>query len=369
MKKTPFYEVGLEAGAQMIDLFGYKLPWEYSVGHEKEHLATRLVASLCDLDYMGSFLIEGPGALAFIQIIMTNDYSRKGVGSVQYTAMCGIDGNMIDDGTVWRLEDHKYMFVSGSEEDFSWLEQNAGQHDVTLKNITSEHTTLALQGPKSTQVLRKLTAYDIESIGYYRFVETQVAGINCIVARMGYTGEFGYELHFDPQHGRKIWTDIMDAGAEVGIAPCGQAALESLRQEAGYLLVGNDHDKNTNPLEAGIGFTVKLGKDAFNGKQALQEIARRGVRRHIVWLDLPSGWVTKPGDPIYIGDKKVGQVTSGSYSHTRKRGTAMGHVTPEHAIPGIVVSIESGGNRYDATLSVMPPYDPGNWRTRTSIPA
>jgi len=117
--------------------------------------------------------------------------------------------------------------LSGSDDDFAWLKQNANQHDVSLKNLTSDHTTLALQGPKSARVLRKLTAYDIESIGYYRFVETQVANVNCIVARMGYTGEFGYELHFHPQHARKIWSDIMSAGAEVGIAPCGQAALEA----------------------------------------------------------------------------------------------------------------------------------------------
>ncbi len=111
MKKTPFYQVGLDSGAKMIELFGYQLPWEYSVGHQKEHLATRSDASLCDLDYVGSFLIEGPDALAFIQTIMTNDYSRKSVGSIQYTAMCDTEGNMMDDGTVWRLGDQKYMFV------------------------------------------------------------------------------------------------------------------------------------------------------------------------------------------------------------------------------------------------------------------
>jgi aminomethyltransferase len=365
MKKTPFYQVGLDSGAKMVELFGYQLPWEYSTGHQKEHLATRFAASLCDLDYMGSFLIEGPDALAFIQTIMTNDYSRKGVGSIQYTAMCDAEGYMVDDGTVWRLGDHKYMFVSGSEDDFAWLERNAGQYDVRLKNVTSEHTTLALQGPMSTQVLRRLTNHDLGTIGYYRFVETQVAGVTCIVARMGYTGEFGYELHFHPQYGPNMWLAIMSAGAEVDIAPCGQAALESLRQEAGYLLVGNDHDKTTNPLEAGIGFTVKFQKETFNGKQALEQIAQHGLRRHMVWFDLPSGMVTKNGEPIYIGDKKIGQVTSGSYSPTRKRGTAMGYVTPEHAIPGVTVTIESGGDLYDATLSVMPPYDPGNLRTRT----
>jgi len=158
MKKTPFYEVGLKAGAKMVEMFGYQLPWEYSVGHEEEHLATRFYASLCDLDYMGSFFIEGADALPFIQAVMTNDYSRKSVGSIQYTAMCDADGHMVDDGTVWRLGDRRYMFVSGSEDDFAWLEDNSRQFDVRLKNITSEHTTLALQGPRSTQVLRKLTS-------------------------------------------------------------------------------------------------------------------------------------------------------------------------------------------------------------------
>ena len=367
MKKTPFYQVGIESGAEMVELFGYHLPWKYSGGHESEYLGTRLATSLCDLDYMGNFLIEGPEALGFIQKTMTNDFSRKSVGSVQYTAMCGVDGNMIDDGTVWRLGDQKYMFVSGSEDDFAWLEQNIGGYNVRLIHITSDHTTLALQGPKSIRALCKLTAFDLETIGYYRFVETQVAGVDCILARMGYTGEFGYELHFHPRHGRKIWTDIMSAGADVDIVPCGQAALESLRQEAGYLLVGNDHDRNTNPLEAGIGFTVKLSKPEFNGKQALTQIAKHGVRRRIVWFDIPSGAVTKTGDPIYIGDKKIGQVTSGSYSPTRKRGTAMGYVTPKHAIPALTAIIESGGTRHDAILSVMPLYDPGNCRTRMPV--
>ncbi len=365
MLKTPFHDMNVKAGGKMVELFGYYLPWEYSEGHEKEHLGTRQGASLCDLHYMGNFLIEGPDALAFVQKVMTNDYSRKSVGSIQYTAMCDGSGNMVDDGTVWRLADQKYMFVSGAEDDFVWLQQNAEGFDVNIKNITADHTTLALQGPKSPVVLRKLTTFDLNAIGYYRFVEAQVAGVDCILARMGYTGEFGYELHFHPRHAQSMWSAIMEAGAEVGIVPCGQAALESLRQEAGYLLVGNDHDKNTNPLEAGIGFTVKLGKSDFNGKKALGQIVQRGVTRQIVWLDLPADAVPKTGDPLYIGDKQIGHVTSGSYSPTRQRGTAMAYVDPGHAIPGIEVTVAIGGSRRPATLSLMPLYDPGNWRTRS----
>jgi len=350
----------------MIELFGFYLPWEYAPGHEKEHMAARQAASLCDLDYMGEFIIEGPDALALVQKLMTNDYAKKDIGSIQYTAMCDGDGNMVDDGTVWRLGKNKYMFVSGAEEDFAWIEKNVGNLDVKIKNITSEHTTLALQGPKSTHVLSKLTDCKLESIGYYRFVEAKVAGVECLVARMGYTGEFGYEVHFHPSHGRDIWTQIMKAGEDVGIMPCGQAALESLRQEAGYLLVGNDHDTTTNPLEAGIGFVVKRNKSDFNGKKALADVAANGVRRRIVWFDIPSGTVVKTGDAILVANKKVGQVTSGSFSPTRKRGTAVGYVHPEHTIPGLICSIESEGGRHDAKLSVMPLYDPGDVRTRAA---
>jgi aminomethyltransferase len=364
MVRTPFHESGLEAGAKMVELFGYDLPWEYAAGHKREHLATRLAATLCDLHYMGNFLIEGPDALAFIQSIMTNDYGGKSIGSIQYTAMCDLDGNMIDDGTVWRLGDQKYMFISGAEEDFSWLERNLGAYNVRIKNITLDHTTLALQGPNSSAVLRKLTDFNLESIGYYRFVQATVAGIECLVARMGYTGEFGYEIHFHPRYASKLWDAIMNAGADAGILPCGQAALESLRQEAGYLLVGNDHDKNTNPLEAGIGFTVKFDKSQFNGKDALLRIAETGVARRMVWFDLPSGVAPKTGDPIYVANRQIGRVTSGSYSPTRKRGTAMGYVEPSHAIPGIKLKIETNDTQEDATLSVMPLYDPGDWRTR-----
>jgi glycine cleavage system aminomethyltransferase T len=153
VKKTPFHDAGLALGAKMVELFGYYLPWEYSAGHEKEHLGTRNAASLCDLDYMGEFIIEGADALAFVQKLATNDYSKKTAGSVQYTAMCDAQGNMIDDGTIWSLGEHKFMVVSGAESDFDWIKSNAGGFNITLKNITSEHTTLALQGPKSAHVI------------------------------------------------------------------------------------------------------------------------------------------------------------------------------------------------------------------------
>ena len=182
-KKTPFHEVGLERGAQMREMFGYYLPWEYAPGHVEEHLGTRQRASLCDLDYMGEFTIEGPDALDSVQKLFTNDFRQLDVGSLRYTTMCDSDGNMLDDGTVWRLGEHKFMFVSGDEADYEWIVQNTKDLDVSTNNITSEHTTLALQGPKSQAILSKITDLDLDSIRYYHFTEGKVADVDCLVAR------------------------------------------------------------------------------------------------------------------------------------------------------------------------------------------
>ncbi|HCW93994.1 MAG TPA: glycine cleavage system aminomethyltransferase GcvT, partial [Flexistipes sinusarabici] len=160
---------------------------------------------MCDLDYMAEFTIEGPEALAFIQKVFTNDFSNLAIGSVRYTAMTDLDGNMVDDGTVWRLGESRYMYISGDESDYEWLEKCAKDFDIELKNITSEWTTLSLQGPLSTKVLEKLTDNDLGSIRYYKFVEGKVSGVECLIARIGFTGEFGYELHFHPRHGEEMW--------------------------------------------------------------------------------------------------------------------------------------------------------------------
>lgn len=366
MKKTPFYDVGLEYGAKMREMFGYYLPWEYATGHAQEHLGTREGVSLCDLDYMGEFVIEGPDALKVVQLIATNDFSKKTAGSVQYTALCDENGLMIDDCTIWCLDKNKFMVISGSESDYEWIAKHAQAYDVKTTNITDKHTTLALQGPKSHRVLQQLADIDLSTIGYYRFRPAKISGIECIIGRMGFTGEAGYEVHFASSEGATMWKLIMEAGKASGIVPCAQAALESLRQEAGYLLVGNDHDRSTNPFEAGIGFTVKFSKENFIGKEALLKVARDGVSRRMVWLDIPSGDVAETGDELLVADRQIGVVTSGSFSPSRKRGTVMAYVDVAHTIPGLDVEIALGnGSKAGAKLSLMPLYDPGDTRTRS----
>jgi aminomethyltransferase len=347
----------------MQDLFGYWLAWQYAPGHEAEHRATRERASLCDLDYMAEFRFTGPDSLRLAQHLFTNDFEDLAVGRVRYTAMCGSDGNMIDDGTVWRFGPEEIVFISGDEADFEWLQEGAEGYDVELSNLTSEWTTLALQGPASRTVLEQVLSCDLGSLRYYAFMRADAAGVECVVARMGYTGESGFELHFPPAHAEAIWTAVMEAGAESEIVPCGQAALESLRQEAGYLLVGNDHDKSTNPFEAGIGRVVKLDKPDFTGRQALADALEHGLARTMVWFRLESSAVVSTGDAIRLGGRTVGAVTSGSYSPTIGRGVAMGYVEPSYAIQGATFEIGEGPRAERAALSAMPLYDPGDVRT------
>jgi aminomethyltransferase len=362
-RETPFHHVGLAAGAEMQDLFGYWLPWQYEPGHEAEHRATRERASLCDLDYMAEFKLIGPDSLRVAQHVFTNDFEDLAVGRVRYTAMCNADGNMIDDGTVWRLGPDEIVYISGDEADYEWLQEGAGGYDVELANLTSDWTTLALQGPASRKVLEKIVSSDLDSLRYYGFVRAEVTGVDCILARMGYTGESGFELHFAPAHAEAIWRAVMEAGAEVDITPLGQAALESLRQEAGYLLVGNDHDKSTNPFEAGIGRVVKLSKPEFTGREALVDLLQHGLKRTMVWFRLESPAVVATGDSISLEGQAVGTVTSGSYSPTLGRGVAMGYVEPAYAIQGATFDIGSDSGPERASLSVMPLYDPGDVRT------
>ena len=363
-RKTPFHEVGIEFGAQMRELFGYWLPWEYANGHVEEHLATRQRVSVCDLDYMAECTIEGNDALAFVQQLFTNDFRDLSVGAIRYTAMCTADGGMVDDGTVWRLDDSRFLYVSGDEADYDWVAEQSQGFDVAIKNITLEWTTLALQGPRSKDALETLTDAALDDIRYYHFIEGRVANVDCLIDRLGYTGEFGYELHFNPEHGEKMWRSLMGAGAACGIAPCGQAALESLRQEAGYILVGNEHDRNTSPLEAGIGWTVKFDKESFNGKDALQQMLHRGLSRSLVWFKLSQDVVVSTGDPVLVGDQKIGHVTSSAYSPTFRRGIALAYVEPRFAIPGVEFSIGTAEGEHRATLSTMPLYDPGDVRSK-----
>lgn len=364
-KRTPFYDVGVAAGADMRDLFGYWLPWEYAPGYVEEHLATRNKVSVCDLDYMAEFRITGPQAADFLSYLVTNAVSDLAVGQVRYTAIVDESGKMIDDGTVWRLGEEEFVLITGAEEDYKWVQEVSSRFDVQVSNETSEWTTLAVQGPNALALTSAVASgVDVEALRYYRFERTELLGTDCIVARMGYTGERGYEFHLASSVGAELWKALFAAGQELGVLPCGQAALESLRQEAGYLLVGNDHDPSVTPFEAGIGRVVRFDKGDFHGRDGLAAVREEGVKQLMVWMKGAGSEVAETGDPISVGSREIGRVTSGSYSPTQGRGVAMGYVDPRFAIAGANVEIRSGNGAVTASLSTMPLYDPGDVKTR-----
>lgn len=367
IQKTPFHAAGEKMGAQMIELFGYYLPWQYGPGPEEEHLATRDKASLCDLHYMAEFSVIGPDALKFVQQVATADVSKLKPGSVKYSCFCNDEGNMIDDGTIWCFEPDNFMLITGDEADHSWLLEKAEGFDVRISNLTDQHTTLALQGPNSRQILKQVTAAPLNDIKYYKFIKGEVAGVSCVIARMGYTGEFGFELHFDPKEADKVWNALFDAEETHGLVPLGQCGLESVRQEAGYVLVGNEHDKQTNPLEAGLGWTVDFSKPEFCGKAALEKVRDQGVGRTLVWFDVLDGAVMNTGDAVIADGKEIGRVTSGSYSPGRKKGTAMAYVAPEYAIGGVCYDLKGKDASHAAKLSLVPLFDPCKVKSRTFV--
>lgn len=367
VKKTPFHELGLKMGAQMVELFGYYLPWQYSAGHYSEHLATRSAASLCDLHYMAEFVVSGPQSLPFVEKIATANLTKKGPGSIKYSCFCNEKGMMIDDGTIWCTGRDEYLIITGDESDYSWFSSNAKDYEVEINNVTDAHTTLALQGPKSFKILSKIVSAPLDQIKYYHFIEADVAGVRCKIARMGYTGEYGFELHCSTGAAAAVWNKLFEVGAEHGLVPLGQAGLESLRQEAGYILVGNDHDKQTNPLEAGQGWTVDFAKAEFLGKRALEKVRELGLTKTLVWFDVPGQAVMGKGDLVRSGSKEIGRVTSGSYSPGRKSGTAMAYVRPEYAINGVSYTLVHEETAHTARLSIAALYDPGNVKTKSLV--
>ncbi len=275
MKKTRFYSVHKELGAKIIEYAGFEMPVQY-FSIIAEHKAVRNSVGVFDVSHMGEVFISGDKALDFVQEITTNDASKLFPGRVQYSAMCYPDGGIVDDLLVYRLGEKEFMLVinaANTDKDFKWMNEN-NKVSAKLENLSDEYSLLAVQGPNSKSVMMKLTNTDLDKLEYYHFIIAEVAGIDMILSRTGYTGELGYELYFkgNEKQAEDLWTKIFNAGKEFNILPIGLAARDSLRLEKGYCLYGNDIDQTTNPLEAGLGWITKLDKENFIGKEALLKI-------------------------------------------------------------------------------------------------
>jgi aminomethyltransferase len=360
LKRTPLFNVYQQYGGKTIDFGGWELPVQFS-SIKEEHEAVRTKAGLFDVSHMGEIEVKGTESLDYLQKMMTNDVSKLQIGGAQYTAMCYETGGTVDDLLIYKLNHDHYLLVvnaSNIEKDFSWLHDHV-EGDVKLLNVSGKMAQLALQGPLAVEVLQKLTeSVDLSSIGYFKFQEgVNIGGKEALVSRTGYTGEDGFEVYCNSEDAAFLWEAILEAGKEVGVLPCGLGARDTLRFEANLALYGQELSSSISPLEAGIGFAVKLNKEAdFIGKEALQQQKEAGVPRKLIGIEMIDRGIPRHGYPVYVGEQVVGEVTTGTQSPTLKRNIGLALVDSVVVTPESELFIEIRGKRLKVKIVPTPFY-------------
>ena len=358
MKRTNFYSIHQQLGAKIVEFGGYEMPVQYS-GIIDEHNAVRHSVGMFDVSHMGEFEIRGNDALRFVQYVTTNDASKLTEGKVQYSALCYDDGGIVDDLLVYNLG-NAFMFVvnaSNITKDLDWIQSHTKGFDVEIMNKSDETSLLAIQGPKSLATLQKLTSVQLSEIPYYSFVRGKLADVDMIISRTGYTGELGFEIYFSSSReaAERVWTMIMDAGKEFMIKPIGLGARDTLRLEMGFCLYGNDIDKTTNPLEAGLGWITKLDKGNFVGKESLMQKKQQGLQRKLVGFVVNEEKAfPRHGYELRSDGKSIGNVTSGTVSPTLAKGIGLGYVAARHAQPDSFFAVNIRNKDVSATIVKIP---------------
>lgn len=359
LQRTPLYDLYAGHGAKTIDFGGWDLPVQFS-GIKSEHEAVRTKAGLFDVSHMGEVFVEGKDSTAFLQKLMTNDVSKLVEGRAQYTIMCNEQGGTIDDLLIYKMSDDKYFLVvnaANTDKDVEWMKQHA-EGDVTVTNVSDDYALLALQGPKAQEILSRLTDEPLEEIKFFRFKDqVTIAGQQALISRTGYTGEDGFEIYASPESARVLWEEILKEGEKDGVVPAGLGARDTLRFEAGLPLYGQEMSDAISPLEAGLGFAVKVGKEAdFIGKEVLVRQKEEGVPRKLAGIRMIDKGIPRTGYAVYKGDEKIGEVTTGTQSPTL--GANIGNILigTEHAVLGDVVEVEVRKKRLKAEIVETPFY-------------
>ncbi|MDH4210037.1 MAG: glycine cleavage system aminomethyltransferase GcvT [candidate division WOR-3 bacterium] len=330
-KKTPFYDKIVENKGRIVEFADFLMPIQFD-GIIPEHNTVRNSVGVFDVSHMGEVEIRGSDRIKFVNYVTTNDASKLALNQVQYSTMLYPDAGIVDDLLVYNLKDRMFLVINASntEKDFAWIMENK-KYDVEITNQSDEIGQLAVQGPKAEPVMQKLFDLDLSTILFYWAVETDMKGIPVILSRTGYTGEDGFEIYLDKKYAADAWDMVFSAGKEFGIKPIGLGARDTLRFEMRYCLYGNDIDKTTNPLEAGLSWIVKLDKEEFIGKDPLQEIKKRGLQRKLVGFEALTKGIPRHLQEIHAGDENVGFVTSGTFAPSLKKGIGMGYVNLAHA--------------------------------------
>ncbi len=358
-KKTPFYDAHVKHGGKMVDFSGWLLPVQYR-GMNEEHIFVRTSCGLFDVSHMGEFIVEGADALKFVDNLITNDAVKLNFNQILYTPMCRDNGGVVDDLLVYKYSNEKFLLVVNAaniDKDFAWCQEvkKLMGASIKLENHSEKYAQLAIQGPKAETILQKLTSVDLSKIKFYWFQEGEVDKTPCIISRTGYTGEDGFELYFDPQKGPHLYDAILKAGGG-DIMPCGLGARDTLRFESKLMLYGHELDDETTPIEATIGWTVKLNKPSFIGKSILTEQKEKGTKKILAGLEMIDKGVPRAHYEIFNAGEKIGYVTTGAQSPTLKKFIALAYVPPELSSPGNTLEIKIRDKFLKAKIINLPFY-------------
>ncbi|MDO4453202.1 MAG: glycine cleavage system aminomethyltransferase GcvT [Eubacteriales bacterium] len=354
-KKTPLYDTHVECGGKIVPFAGYLLPVQYQ-GVIAEHNAVRNEAGLFDVSHMGEIMCTGKDALANLNHLLTNDYTTMYDGQARYSPMCNENGGVVDDLIVYKVRDDHYFIVvnaANKDKDFAWMKEHAFG-DAVFTDISEEVAQIALQGPKAEAILKKLAdEEDIPQKYYSCHFHKTIGGMDCIISRTGYTGEDGFEFYLAAADAPKFWNLLLETGKEEHLIPCGLGARDTLRLEAGMPLYGHEMDDEISPRETGLGIFVKMQKEDFIGKKALEE---REVTKKRVGLKVTGRGIIREHMDIYAGEKKVGISTSGTHCPHLGYPAAMALVEKEYAEIGTKLQAEVRGRRVDAEVVKLPFY-------------
>jgi aminomethyltransferase len=358
LKRTPLYESHVQLGARMVDFVGWEMPVQYG-GPIPEHMAVREAAGLFDVSHMGEIEVTGRDALGLVQFVTTNDVSKLEDNQVQYSILTDENGGVIDDLLVYRINAEYFLLVvnaSSIDADYEWIKRHVGSRTVSVANTSGAFALLALQGPRAELILQNLTDHMLDLIPYYWSQAVSVDRHDSRVSRTGYTGEDGFEILCNATDARHLWNRILITGHEYGLVPCGLAARNTLRLEAALRLCGNDMNETTTPLEAGLGWVVKLAKGDFVGRAALEQQKREGLRRKLVGFEVLDRAPARDGYPVVIDGVEVGAVASGSPAPYLKKNIGMTYLPIEHAVVGKEFFVVVRGRQVPARVVEMPFY-------------
>jgi aminomethyltransferase len=342
VKKTALFNAHERHGGKIIDFAGWALPVQYE-GIIQEHEAVRNAAGIFDVSHMGEVQVKGSGTFDFVQNLVTNDISILEDNQIIYTMMCYEDGGVVDDLLIYKFSSEYYYLVvnaSNADRDFQWMIDHKGNYEVEITNISEKISEVALQGPKAEEILQKLTDANLAEIKFfYCKRDVLIDGVKCLISRTGYTGEDGFEIYTANEDIEKLWESILKAGKDIGLKPAGLGSRDTLRFEAVLPLYGNELTKDITPLEAGLGFFVKLNKESFIGKEALKKQKEEGLKRKLVGFEMLERGIPRHGYEVAAGNEKIGFVTTGYLSPTLHKNIGLALIDAKYAELGTEVSI------------------------------